>query len=597
MFNKKTTIRFMLLLVSVISLNAADINWSSLSGTNDWNTPANWVGGVPTYLDNALITNDPSGTFYGVEVAAVDTNDAFRLLAGVSDGNELNVIIKGELSLLNNSTSDGDYGLKLEGNTTLEIADGGYLYVNAQVLAGAGLNNIIIREGGEIGYCQTTRRRFKFHGVLDVYGEMNVLSANAQEIADYDPSTDRMNIYPTASVDVSTINAPLYVYNASNVICFGAGEVMHMTNSFVQYGVNYGGRYRTLGIQLGGGKTAGIYNTSIVPLDSGSVSSNYFNTEIDGLLLGKAAGGNAPSILNIYDGSVMELYGDIYISQRPSAEVNLYGGSTIRTLTDVYCGSAFLSYYLSGATGTLNLEDGFFYATNVADNATIYIGNYNNGVLDVKAAGYLEANAVRIGNNILSTGEFSINGGEVNISNGLIATNAAWSTITFNSGELNVAGVDLTLGTDLTVGNGTDAAVFGLLGDANSIADGLIITNLATFAAGGVDAVDDSVALTADIVFAENSIIHCDFGVGLGDQVTVTGDVELPAVASIEIDAVSMDNLPDVVDLITASSLSGETDLSGWTVESVGENSYVVSIEGNVLTLTRKLNGSLFIVR
>ena len=209
----------------------------------------------------------------------------------------------------------------------------------------------------------------------------------------------------------------------------------------------------------------------------------------------------------------------------------------------------------------------------------------------------MAANTVRIGNNILSTGEFSINGGEVNISNGLIATNAAWSTVTFNSGELNVAGVDLTLGTDLTVGNGTDAAVLGLMGDANSIADGLIITNLATFAAGGVDVVDDAVELTADVVFAENSIIHCDFGAGIGDQLVLTGDLKLPAIASIEIDAVSMDNLPDVVDLITASSLSGETDLSGWTVESVGENIYNVSIEGNVLTLTRVLNGSLFIIK
>ncbi len=596
MFDKNMTKIFILLLSGVISLNAADINWGSLSGTNDWNSTASWVGGViPTSSDNAIITTDPSGTSYGVEVANGDTLEAFRLLAGVSDGNELNINILGSLSLVNTSTSDSDYGLKLEGNTNLRIEDGGYLFVNAQALAGAVPSHIIIEEGGIIEYDNGPRRRFKFRGILDVYGEMNVINANAQEISSYDYANDRMNIYPTADVDVSALNAPLYIYNASNVICFGAASMRHMTNSLVQYGRNYGGRYRSNDIGLSGGSTADIYNTKIIPLDQGSVSSNYFNTEIKGVVLGKAAGGNAPSILNMYEGSVMELYANIYISERPSAEINLYGGSYIRTLSDVYCGSV-SGTYLSGYTGTLNIEDGFFYATNIADNATIYIGNFNNGLLDVKSEGYLEANTIRIGCNTLSTGEFSINGGEVNISNGLIATNAALSTLTFNSGELNVSGLDMPTGMPLTVGNGTDSAILGLRGSANSVASGIIITNLSTLAVGGVDVVDDAVTLTADLVLAENSIIHCDLGGGTGDQLTLTGDLKLPSVASVELDAESMDNLPDVVDLITATTVSGETDLSGWTVETVGENRYNVSVEGNVLKLTRTLNGTLFII-
>jgi len=77
---------------------------------------------------------------------------------------------------------------------------------------------------------------------------------------------------------------------------------------------------------------------------------------------------------------------------------------------------------------------------------------------------------------------------------------------------------------------------------------------------------------------------------------TLTGDLKLPSVASVELDAESMDNLPDVVDLITATTVSGETDLSGWTVETVGENRYNVSVEGNILKLTRTLNGTLFII-
>ena len=37
----------------------------------------------------------------------------------------------------------------------------------------------------------------------------------------------------------------------------------------------------------------------------------------------------------------------------------------------------------------------------------------------------MAVNTVKIGNNSLSTGTFSMNGGEADISNGLIATNSA----------------------------------------------------------------------------------------------------------------------------------------------------------------------------
>ncbi|HVM61706.1 MAG TPA: hypothetical protein VMV72_12660 [Verrucomicrobiae bacterium] len=111
------------------------------------------------------------------------------------------------------------------------------------------------------------------------------------------------------------------------------------------------------------------------------------------------------------------------------------------------------------AQNTITVSGGSLYVTNALGNGELY----------------------------MSGGTLTLNGGTVTVDQLLLVTNGTGATdlVLFNGGLLNSGGTSVTNGSVFRVGDGTDAAMFHLLGGVHSFADNLEISNNATLAGCG----------------------------------------------------------------------------------------------------------------
>jgi hypothetical protein len=193
-----------------------------------------------------------------------------------------------------------------------------------------------------------------------------------------------------------------------------------------------------------------------------------------------------------------------------------------------------------------------------------------------------------------ATGKVVIAGGMLTVRQSLTATNNTASVILCATGTLNVANANVDGAGPLVIGDGKGSATLGLLAGTHRFADGLVITNKAVLAAGGVGAVA-SPAVTGNLTLTEGSALQCDFNAGAGETLTLTGALELPAQATVSL--ASLDgSLPNTVVLVAADSVSAPAGLGGWTVTPVGNVGYRVDVEGTSLVLKKKQKGTMISV-
>jgi len=540
----------------VFSAAAATNYWTATSGTGNWNEPANWsLGNVPGASDTAIITNAAtSGNGYTVEVDQATVN-VFRVTCSAPAGQTLTFNVRTNLTVNNISSSDADWSLGPQGNVSVNVFSNAVLDTYCQILGAGVSNNYTVLPGGTLKYGAVVNKRFRVFGGLTVQGSVIAASRAGELVNAYPLVVDGGHLYA-----VLLTSPPLLLTNNASL------------------------SYSSMAI-------AGMTTT----MRDGTVT----NRASGALHIGGPATGNASAFLNL-SGGLWRQEGPAYICERPNGYLDLSGTARFVSTNDVWVGSnnTGSQAFLFGYSGFVTVRSGSFIVTNFNGSSRLYLGNITPGYLTC-AGGTSAVDRVVLSNrgNLFGSnavGRITLAGGRLDILQSLSATNGSYSVLVCSTGTLNVANADIANGNAVVIGDGKGSATLGLLAGAHRFADGLVITNKAMLAAGGVGAVA-SPAVTGNLAMTEGASLHCDFNAGAGETVTLTGALTLPAQATVSL--ASLDgSLPNTVVLVAADSVSAPAGLGGWTVSTVGDVGYRVAVEGTSLVLLKKQKGTLISV-
>ncbi len=549
------------ILVTVACLaGKANTTYTNTTGTGQWNVAANWNHGVPGPSDSAFLTNALlSGTAYTVTVADLTTHP-FRITCGAPVNQELVLDVHDNLNPQNNATSDSDWGFGPKGNVTVNIHDGGQLNVRNQILGAGSNNRYVIEPGGSLAWSTgQVSKRFRVFGSLVVRGNLSTWNRGG-ELADcYGLVLDGGTLFCTRLTVTSSAGVTI-TNNASASI--GEGFVT--------------------------GNTWNMY--------SGTVTNRKDQYNLGEFTIGNAAAGNAIGTLNILGGR-WESQGDLQVCRRPAGYLNVSGSADV-VAHNVYAGSRFSwQGYIVGQHGYMTVSGGNLTVTNL-----LGLGNITHGYLTC-SGGTTTVNRLVLsyGENVaLAPGEadplgrVTLSGGHLTVEQELIATNGSLSQIVFNAGTLHAAGMDVDNAAPLVIGDGESAAVLGLLTGSHRFADGLVITNNATLAAGGVGA-QASPSLTGNLTLENGANLHCDFQARTGETITLAGTLNLPLSATVHLNSLD-GTLADETVLVAAADIP-QTDLSGWSVTGIDEERFFIQVVGNDLVVFKRPKGIAIIIR
>lgn len=152
-----------------------------------------------------------------------------------------------------------------------------------------------------------------------------------------------------------------------------------------------------------------------------------------------------------------------------------------------------------------------------------------------------------------------------------------------NDGTLLVDG-SLAAGSAVTVG------INGTLGGTGTVNGATTVNGSLAPAGTGIG----TLAFGGNVVLSANAAYQWGYQAGTGDSVTVAGNLQLPASATVAV-AEGAGARPDPCVLFEAGTLSGTTDLSGWEVTPEG---YSVVVEGtSVLLLPPPDSRTMILIR
>ncbi len=245
-------------------------------------------------------------------------------------------------------------------------------------------------------------------------------------------------------------------------------------------------------------------------------------------------------------------------------------GGVFRTLANTI-------YLANGpSTGLIHVEGGDFIATNATGTATMHVASQF----------FVQASVPPPG-----SGTVHIASGSLTVDR-LVAVHEGFSRIDFEAGTLSASEIVVTNGLPLVVGDGIQAATLELRGGTHSFDDGLRLSANGTLRIGATNTIQ-SATINGDLVLETGSRLAWTFEEGDQDSLTVSGEVTLPAVATVEVFALD-GSTPASIPLITADGFSGTP--AGWPSVTIQGAEYQPVLDGNTLAL-QVPRGTLILLR
>ena len=255
----------------------------------------------------------------------------------------------------------------------------------------------------------------------------------------------------------------------------------------------------------------------------------------------------------------------------------------------VNTGNLTLGFRGAAATNNVSINHALMIAAggtvSVASNLFIGTvpGTYSNQVTVGDATSVL-AVTNRFGTGLInvSNGTLCLSGGTV-IADRLRAVNGASGTVVFAAGTLVARSVTNLTGTAFTVGDGAQAGILQLMGGTSSFGNGLTIASNSTLSGTGtvVGAVTvygggcvspagpgttGLLTINGSLELQSGAVLEADVAASATDRVVVVGTATLPAAATIKATLPGGYNSRQPAVLLSATTLAGTTDLSGWSV-------------------------------
>ncbi|HOE60835.1 MAG TPA: hypothetical protein PLJ32_00440 [Kiritimatiellia bacterium] len=204
---------------------------------------------------------------------------------------------------------------------------------------------------------------------------------------------------------------------------------------------------------------------------------------------------------------------------------------------------------------------------------------------------------LRVGNWMTFKTGTLLNTGTLNLASGsltadeLIATNGTASILSFAGGTLTVKQfTDINNGFATVFGDGESSALLELVAGTHHFADGLVITNNATLAIGGTNAIG-SVGLMGGLAFARGAALDVDFSAATNDWLEVGGAVALADEVTLTL-RMSDDTARSPVTILKASE-GIEGSAGAWPSATVNNIKYRAVVVGDELRLEKVAQGTM----
>lgn len=388
------------------------------------------------------------------------------------------------------------------------------------------------------------------------------------------------------------------------------GWRMADNNGYVQFVVS--NQAQAVLSQLSIGLNGGFSNTGLVTAAGqlttvGDIALAYvgFGTGGAGNMLVVSAGGQASCV----NGVIGDVYtGSGTVSANNNSALVTDAGSVWRMLSALNVGYSAGTQYVSG--NVLHIANG---GTVSATSATVGNGPGSNCLINLDSGGILlVTNATANATLKVLRGALTNDGGSV-LTDQLVV-NTTNGACFLRSGSIASRGTTYSNGVPFVLGGGTRRGVFQMLGGSHGFSNGVTIAANGVLA--GTGTVYGAVAVTSggalspadtnaigtltirgSLDLQPGAVLEADVLASATDRVVVVGTANLPASAIIKATLPTNYDAARPAVILSATSLSGATDLTGWTMP--GYSMYVPAIQNgtNIVIRARPVLGTTLWVR
>ena len=530
--------------------------WIAVPAGGAWENAANWDNNVPygtAVLTANLVTNGIAWLTNSTASYTVNYNvptNAFNKLTLQNAGSfttTLNINTQGFATLcLNEASPLGQ--LNINAKAIVNVNSNGVANVGTSIgIASGGTLNV--NGGGAVTWGELAANQ----GLVLSGSTLNIFGAMRGALGGW-AGNQFVQIENGGGTSKLTIDGGTAFWDGTEVGRRGVGTLNITNNATLTI--------RNNGLSVGSGQNVSYMAT--VNVSSGMVSNN------SSLWIARTpntAASTGTGTINLSGGNFVQR-GVTTVGEARNGVLNISGSGLFVTTNMVFVGGTTAPTLNAGVTasGKLNLTGGQFFATNSTGTATLTVGS-----------------AV--------TGTVTLAGGSLTVDR-LTVTNAAASIFVFSNGTLTAKATTISNGVALTVGNGSSAAVLGLLTGTHSFADGLVINTNAVFALGGTNALGTA-AIAGNVSLRSGAVLDCDFNTSTNDVALIAGTLTLPASATLRVRTLD-GSFRKTIPVLQATSISG--DASAWSLAVVNGWKYRAVVSGTQLLLQRNMIGTAIFV-
>ena len=639
--------------LAISAAQAVTFTWVPVSGTNDWNTPANWTPAGPPGASNIADTatipaaavgvinyNAAGPAFSGLNVQTtgstsltINVNAPLALDAGAiwgsATGTGLHTVVTSSGSITSRYTTSS-YTMTLNGGQ-FDVDAGGSMMVNRDASPWTAWNvngsKITLRGAVRMPAGST------FTGSSPAsLGDNTSLTIDGGSL-EADALTLAHNCNVLITANGGHLSVPLNGggigmggggnFTYLNSLTLLAGAITNDSYFLPGYANTWGGEGNTAGTNYGGIATVTLSGGTFVQRGYTAVGNGRVgNMAVSGTVFRAAndfyiGGGDylaayLPNAGVVVSGRVSLVAGSITVTNAPqtqsSTSVANQGGAQfyIAESTLLWTGQRIVFTNLSGAisglsTGVTYYVKMFRYNSYAkCFNVAAYPRGPSLGTATSGSAQWMTFPAiVSVGNTAtfnngtrLAPGTLDLTGGSL-LADQLVATNGTSSVIRFTKGTLAVQlSSQISNSVPFVAGNGVDTAVLALSGGTHSFADGLVINTNAVFALGGTNALGTA-SVAGNVTLRTGAVLDCDFSAGTNDWAQIAGTLTLPASATLRVRTLD-GSFRSAVTVLQATAITGSA--SAWSPAMVNGWKYRAVVSGNQLQLQRAQIGTAILV-